>query len=134
MEYKHRPPGSLPPCRFIKLVSHAHVSVRAVKLEVNGRLQPVHRSGREKRRDIAMAMYQASDFDALDAFAIKDHVVADREAPDRWVQLGPLATYLRRVGQELSLLVELIDQTVGGVGVVLRYENLDVGEVSLSES
>jgi hypothetical protein len=30
--------------------------------------------------------------------------------------------------------VELIDWTVGGVGVVLRYENPDVGEVSLSES
>jgi hypothetical protein len=115
------------------LESHAEISVRVVRLQVNGRVPPAYRSGREKRRDIAMAMYQASDFDALEAFAIKDHVVADCEAPDRWVQLGPLATYLRRVGQELALLLELIDQTVGGVGIVLRYENPEVGEVNLSE-
>ncbi len=67
------------------------------------------------------------------AFAIKDHVVADREAPDRGVQFGSLATNLRRVGQELALLVESIEQAVGSFGIVLRYENPDVGEIRLRE-
>ena len=78
-------------------------------------------------------MEYASDFDAVGAFAIKDQVVADREAPDRGVQLGSLAAYLRRVGEELALLVELIEKAIGSFGIVPRDENPDVGEVSFSE-
>jgi hypothetical protein len=75
----------------------------------------------------------ASDFDALGAFAIKDQVVAEREAPDRRIEFRSLASCLGRVGQEPALIVELIEQAVGGFGIVLRHENSDVGEVSLGE-
>lgn len=78
-------------------------------------------------------MQHASDFDALGAFAIKDYVAAEREAPDRGIEFGSLATCLRRVGQEPALLVELIEKAVGGFGIVLRYEDPDVGEISLGE-
>jgi hypothetical protein len=98
-----------------------------------GSVGPAQCSGTEKRRDIATAVEHASDFDALGAFAIKDRVIADGEAPDRRVQFESLATCLGRVGQELALLVELIEKAVGGFGIVLRHENPDVGEVRLGE-
>ena len=79
-------------------------------------------------------MQHASDFDAVGAFAIEDHVVAHREAPDRRVEFGPLATHLGRVGQDLALLVDLVDEVVGNFDIVLRNENPDVGEIGLARS
>jgi hypothetical protein len=87
----------------------------------------------EKGRDVATAVQHASDFDAVGAFAIEDHVVADGEAPGRRVELGALATRLGRGGQEMALLVELIEKAIGSFGIVLRHENPDVGEVRRGE-
>ncbi len=42
----------------------------------------LERLGTEKGRDVATAVQHTGDFDALCAFTIEDHVIADREAPD----------------------------------------------------
>ena len=83
--------------------------------------------------DVATAVQDTSDFDAVGAFAIKDHVAANHEAPDRRAQLGSLATRLGRGGQKLALFVDVIEQAVGGFRIVLRDENPDIGEIGLGE-
>ena len=42
----------------------------------------LERLGTEKGRDVATAVQHTGDFDALCAFTIEDHVIADREAPE----------------------------------------------------
>jgi hypothetical protein len=81
-----------------------------------------------------MAVQHAGHFDAACAFAIEDEVIANPEAPDRRIQLWSLAACPRRRGQELALLVDLVDEAIGcRRSIVLRHENPDVREIGLSE-
>jgi hypothetical protein len=87
----------------------------------------------EKRSNIAVAMQHAGYFDAPGASAIKDHVVADCEAPDRWIQIRSLAACLGYGSQKLALLMDFVDETISGFGVVLRDEPPNICQIGLGE-
>ncbi len=57
-----------------------------------------------------MTMQHPGYFDASAMFAIKNHVAADGEAPDWWIELRSLSTRFGRSGQQLTLFVNLFEK------------------------
>src|SRR5215469_3120984 len=63
----------------------------------------------------------------------KDHVVADCEALDRWIQIRSLAASLGCGSQKRALLIDLVAETIRGSGVVLRDEPPNICQIGLGE-
>ena len=88
----------------------------------------------EYSRQIAGTVEDASNFNAGVGREIKDEVVADAVAAEVNRKLGTRPALLRSGGQPVAVGAKLVDELVGGIRIVARDVEPDLGEVGFASS